>query len=216
MQSASAKNEKIELREYNFPDSALLENPGQPAYLVWQPDFTCIILGSSNKISESLHLKNILADGVPVYKRPTGGESVILSREMLVASVSKPQQGIGAVKKYFKEYNNILERALSGLGVKDLGQKGISDISIGNQKIVGCAIHQNRERVFYHAVLNWNESVELMEKYLRHPGREPDYRLGRKHEDFVTCLKLHAKEQSLADVKAAIEKEFDVHFKEND
>ena len=199
---------KSELKKYNLPDAALLENPGQASFMVWQPAFTCVILGSSNKISDSLHLKNILADGVPVYKRPTGGESVILSKEMLVVSVVKPQQGIGAVKKYFEEYNNILEKSLSKLGIKNLGQKGISDISIGDKKIVGCAIHQNKFRVFYHAVLNWNESVDLMERYLRHPQREPDYRAGRRHADFVTCLKCHSVGLSLDDVKAAIEKEF--------
>lgn len=208
MQPLSPGSAKIEIKQYDFPDVDLMNNPGQKAFMLWQPAFTAVILGSGNRAEKSLHLQNILTDGVPVYKRPSGGESVVLSAEMLVVSVCKPQQAIGAVKKYFREYNNILVNALSGLGIENLGQKGISDISVFDKKILGCAIHQNRERVFYHAVLNWNESADLMERYLRHPQREPDYRQGRKHADFVTRLKDHAGALTLHDVRAGIEKEF--------
>ncbi len=41
---------------------------------------------------------------------------------------------------------------------------------------------------FYHAVLNISEDPELFSKYLKHPGKEPDYRKGRTHTEFVTSL----------------------------
>lgn len=44
--------------------------------------------------------------------------------------------------------------------------------------------------VFYHAVLNIGETPEFIGRYLKHPAREPDYRIGRKHEDFVTSVRL--------------------------
>ena len=43
--------------------------------------------------------------------------------------------------------------------------------------------------LIYHAVLNVSEDPGLFEKYLRHPGREPGYRTGRSHSEFVTSLK---------------------------
>lgn len=42
--------------------------------------------------------------------------------------------------------------------------------------------------VFYHAVLNVSETPEFIGRYLKHPSREPDYRSGRRHEDFVTSV----------------------------
>jgi len=50
-------------------------------------------------------------------------------------------------------------------------------------------------RVKYIILLNWlspvlniSEPVDTIESYLSHPKREPDYRQGRNHLDFVTSL----------------------------
>ncbi|MCK7539718.1 MAG: hypothetical protein MZV63_56820 [Marinilabiliales bacterium] len=45
-----------------------------------------------------------------------------------------------------------------------------------------------RARLVYHAVLNLGEGTDVFERYLRHPRREPDYRQGRLHSEFVTSL----------------------------
>ncbi|MDD4236875.1 MAG: hypothetical protein PHF99_12750, partial [Bacteroidales bacterium] len=37
-------------------------------------------------------------------------------------------------------------------------------------------------------VLNLSESAEIIAKYLAHPKTEPDYRLGRKHSEFIISL----------------------------
>ena len=38
-------------------------------------------------------------------------------------------------------------------------------------------------------MLNISEDAEVFEHYLKHPVKEPDYRKGRSHKDFVTSLK---------------------------
>jgi len=43
--------------------------------------------------------------------------------------------------------------------------------------------------LLYHAVLNLGEPASTFERYLKHPSKEPDYRKGRSHSDFVTSLK---------------------------
>jgi lipoate-protein ligase A len=44
------------------------------------------------------------------------------------------------------------------------------------------------DKLVYHAVLNLSEDTSVFAKYLRHPVREPDYRAGRSHNEFVTSL----------------------------
>lgn len=136
----------------------------------------------------SLFEDKVQADQIPVYKRPSGGESVILTPQTLIISVRLIDPELSNPHVYFKQINSLLIKELSELGIADLSYKGISDIAIGNKKILGSSIYRKRDLVFYHAVLNISESLDQIAYYLAHPQREPDYRKGRNHTDFVTSL----------------------------
>ena len=49
-------------------------------------------------------------------------------------------------------------------------------------------MYKRKDTLFYHAVLNFAVPASLIERYLRHPSKEPDYRAGRSHSEFVTSL----------------------------
>jgi len=177
------------IKPYDLADAGLLEdNTSTYRYMVWQPGFLCIVLGQSNQLDQSVYVERATADNVPVYKRPSGGETVVLSPGTLVVSILKRGDGLRSPKIYFNAYNEKIIKALGGLGVKNLSLNGISDVCIGNQKILGSSIYRNKDRVLYHGVLNRAESVDVIERYLEHPLREPEYRDGRSHKDFVTSL----------------------------
>lgn len=180
----------IDVLKYNLPDINILdENQPDLKFNVWQPDKIYLILGQSNTIGESLNNEQVEKDEVAVYKRPSGGQTVILTANTLVISTT-----ITAIKFvnpdiYFKTINNLIISILQNAGIKNLLLKGISDIAIGEKKIMGSAIYRNHQKVFYHSVLNVAEKTDLMEKYIKHPVKEPDYRLGRPHANFVTSIR---------------------------
>ena len=199
----------INIRKYDLPDSYLFENNiGTSDIIVWEPNETCIVLGRSNNSYDSLYLDNIINDNISVYKRPSGGETVLLSNKMLVISIVVKQTDFKNGKSFFKDYNNKIISALESLGIKNLGFKGISDIAINDLKILGSAIYQNNLVVFYHAVLNVSESSALIEKYLKHPKRQPDYRKNRNHTDFVTSIANENYNISINELKNAVQIEF--------
>lgn len=199
----------ILVRKYTLPDSYLFENNIiTPTNIVWIPSETCVVLGRSNNPNDSLHIENVLADNIPVYKRPSGGETVVLSNKMVVLSVAVKQTDFKSGKSYFKDYNTKIISVLKSFGIRNLGYKGISDITINELKILGSSIYQNKFVVFYHAVLNVDESVALIDKYLKHPKREPDYRNNRDHKDFVTSLVQEKYNISINEIKKALDKEF--------
>ena len=179
---------QVEVRPYDLPDAALFGGTGN-GMLVWQPAETIIVLGQSNTPERSLILDNVLSDGIPVTKRPTGGEAVILTPEMAVITVARVSPELARSKDFFMEINAMILDMLSDLGVKNYGTRGISDITIGDRKILGSSMHRRENRLVYHAVLNIGEDPSIFERYLRHPSREPDYRLNRPHGEFVTSLK---------------------------
>jgi len=180
----------IDVRSYDLEDFSIFHSDKESDFCIWQPDKTYIILGRSNRIVEdSVHVNKAIENGVEIYKRPSGGEAVILSRNTLVISVKLPIDNTIKTHHYFKLMNNSIIAALTELEIKQLGNKGISDISIGMKKILGSSIYRKQKTIFYHAVLNVSEPIETISMYLKHPKKEPDYRGGRDHHEFVTSLK---------------------------
>jgi lipoate---protein ligase len=197
------------LLTYNLPDAALLAQPaGSAQCLVWQPPQTCVVIGRGSKLDTEVIVEHITADAIPVFQRPSGGCAVVLTPAMFVASfVLGTEQQLPSTD-YFFRFTHILIRALASLGVHDLRFRGISDIAIGDRKVAGTALYRNRERVFYHAVVNASGAVDLMERYLRHPPRLPDYRSNRPHSEFVTSLAQEGYPISCNQFRAAVEREF--------
>lgn len=177
----------VTLSDYDLPD-AFLFMEGTTGILVWQPQETVIVLGLSNSIETSLFTQAVAADNLRVTKRPSGGETVILTPATIAFTVAKQFQAMIRFREFFSMVNGVVIEGLSGMGVSNLGSSGISDITIGNRKILGSSMRKAGDKLVYHAVLNLAEDPSLFGRYLRHPGREPDYRAGRSHHEFVTSV----------------------------
>ena len=178
----------VTVHEYDLPD-AFLFKAEKDGFLVWQPEGYHIVLGQSNSAGKSLFAANVIADNIPVTRRPSGGEAVILTPSTIVVSVAMSFPAMITFRNFFRMVNEVIIEGLESLGVKDLGMKGISDIAIGERKILGSSMANHRNRLVYHAVINAGEDPALFERYLRHPSREPGYRSGRSHSEFVTSLR---------------------------
>lgn len=177
----------IEVSEYNLPDIELL-NEESNKFLLWIPDKTYIILGASNKahiaVEESLALK----DNITVMKRRTGGQTVMLTPNNLIISAVITDESVMKPKDVFNNFNDIIISAIEKDHNEKFSTRGISDIALGDKKIMGSSMYRGKGKLFYHAVLNYNEPPATFQKYLKHPSIEPDYRKGRMHDEFVTTL----------------------------
>jgi lipoate-protein ligase A len=176
------------VKPYDLKDFEIISSESQQAYSVWVPDRIYIVLGRANQLEDSVMTEQARNDGVEILKRPSGGETVLLSPGMLVLSYKFFCGNKIRIHDYFKIINSMIISALEDYGIMNLQLKGISDIAIGDKKIMGSSMYKKNDMGFYHAVLNVSESVQLIEKYLKHPKREPDYRKGRSHDEFVTSL----------------------------
>lgn len=189
----------IEVRPYNLPDAVIFNGAGD-GLMIWQPSSLIIVLGQSNTPEKSLVIRQVEVDNVPVTKRPTGGETVILSPEMAVITVAREFENMPRSGNFFSEINSVIIDNLESLGVSSLVTRGISDIAIGNRKILGSSMHRKNNRLVYHAVLNLGGDTSLFNRYLLHPVREPGYRQGRNHSEFVTSLKEQGYNITIADL----------------
>jgi lipoate---protein ligase len=178
----------IQITPYCLPDIKLLEGK-EEGFLIWVPDKKYVVLGASNMPEESLFVENVLKDNLVVLKRPSGGQAVVLTPNNLVISVAFTGEKMVQPKAIFNYINLLIISALENEGIMGLSLMGISDIAISGKKVLGSAMFKKKDKLVYHAVLNIGEPASTFEKYLKQPVKEPDYRNGRKHIDFVSSLK---------------------------
>jgi lipoate-protein ligase A len=193
----------IKTTDYCLPDIHLLDNKANE-FLLWTPDKIYIVLGASNSLEESVNLENVSKENVTVLKRPSGGQTVVLTPNNLIISAVFFDDEKLKPKDVFLHINRLVISGLQKLGIEHLNMKGISDIAIGNQKISGSSIYRRKNALLYHAVLNLSEPASTFEKYLKHPSKEPDYRNGRSHAEFVTSLRDKGYSNSNSEFKEAL------------
>lgn len=198
---------QIHLSSYNLPDIALL-NAEQYQFMVWQPEIDTIVLGQSNNVETALEVEEVYTDRIPVIKRPSGGQTVLLSPKTLVVSAIVIQEKLDKPHQWFKVFNRKLIRALKKVGVKNVATQGISDLAIDSKKILGSSIYRKGNKILYHAVLNIAESPRKISRYLAHPSKEPPYRAGRSHEEFITSLFDSGHLFEISELHKILEKEF--------
>lgn len=174
--------------KYNLPDIELLKQKTNQ-FLIWIPDKVYVVLGASNNAALAVNLDNVMEDNITVLKRPSGGQTVMLTPNNIIIAAVFFDQKTRHPKDVFQQINKLIISTIEKSGITNLSLMGISDIAISGKKILGSAIYRSKEALLYHAVLNLGEPSTTFEKYLKHPTKEPDYRLGRSHSEFVTSLK---------------------------
>lgn len=174
---------------YTLEDGALLDHARDTyAFRLFSPADKYIVLGRGSDPALTINENYVRHDGISVMKRPSGGEAIFLSPGMLIIAIVKGGEKTPSSGRFFNLYTDILIRALSSLNISGLTHEGTSDICINSKKVLGSSMYISKSRVFYHAVLNINESPLTIARYLRHPPREPEYRQHRTHADFVTSI----------------------------
>jgi lipoate---protein ligase len=176
----------IELEKYSIPDIELINNDN-PSIFTWLPDKTYVVLGQRDSIDTAINEDSYFTD-VVFMQRPSGGHSVVLTPKTFVVAMTSSESEISNITNFFRTCNTIIIKALQKQIDTDLHIKGISDIVLGNQKIVGSSMYRTKSKLFFHAVINISESPEYISKFLKHPVSEPDYRQKRDHKSFITSL----------------------------
>jgi len=163
---------------------------GRALCRVYRPDRVAVVVGRGGDPARELHLEATAADGVPVYRRPGGGGAVVLDPGNLVVALALPMPGLGNITGAFRQASDLVIAALAGCGVTGVVQRGVSDLALGDRKLGGSCLHRQRGMAHYSTTLLVEPDLALLDRYLQHPPREPDYRAGRAHGAFVTTLRL--------------------------
>ncbi len=177
-------------------DEALLldaEAGGPEVLRLWEWPSPAMVLGAAGRLALEIDEAACRTDGVPIARRSSGGGTVLLGPGCLLFSVVLRFERDPALADLHASYRFILgklQRSLTPLlrTTEELVVVGVSDLALGVRKISGNAQQRKRTHLLHHGSLLHAFDAATVERYLRMPPRQPEYRLGRSHIEFMTNL----------------------------
>ncbi len=148
-----------------------------------------VVVGRGGDPAAEVALDAARADGVPVLRRRGGGCAVVLDPGNAIVSLALPLPGVSGITGAFAAISAWLIGALAGCGLSGVRQEGTSDLAIGERKVGGSCLWRTKGLVYYSTTLLVCPDLALAERYLPHPPREPAYRAGRAHREFMGALR---------------------------
>ena len=180
-------------------DEALLDlrekEPGDGFLRFWEPSEPCVILGRTNSAEREVRLDRCRALGIPLFRRSSGGGTVVQGPGclnfslVLNTSADKRLLSAATTNGYVLGLNGGVIGALTGENVR---VSGSSDLTIGGRKISGNAQRRRLRALLFHGCILLDFDVALVEEILPLPSRQPAYRDGRSHTDFLRNLRVPA------------------------
>lgn len=186
-------------------DEALLdtaEETTEPAEVLryWESARPLVVLGRSSKAAEEANLEACRADGVPVLRRCSGGAAIVAGPGCLMYAVVLSYELHPELRALDLAHRFVLSRLREALLplASDVQFRGTSDLAVGDYKFSGNSLRCKRNHLLYHGTLLYDFDLTLLGKYLGTAPRQPAYRKGRTHCQFVMNIPLTAAEMKQA------------------
>lgn len=174
-------------------DEALLlaaeEGTGGEVLRVWDQPFPAVIVGAGGSVEIDVNVAACAADGVPIVRRSSGGGTVLLDSGSLCVSVvlRTDRPGLDTIAGATAFVMGKLLAAANPY-TRGLEIAGHGDLAENGRKVSGSAQQRKRKHFLHHATLVSHFDPARLARYLRPPERQPAYRAGRDHAEFMTHL----------------------------
>jgi lipoate-protein ligase A len=173
--------------------------------IFWEPRDTFVVVGYANKVATEVNVPACEKAGVPVFRRCSGGGTVLQMPGGLNYSLilrieeSGPTRNISSANQFIMERNRAAIESAIRNPQSAISVRGHTDLCIGNLKFAGNSQRRRKHFLLFHGTLLLNCDLGRIGELLLMPSLQPDYRASRPHEEFVVNLKLPAEA-----VKAAL------------
>lgn len=193
-------------------DEALLdvaeEGRGEDEFFrLWESPHPVVVVGRSTKVSAEVDEAQCDTIGVPILRRSSGGAAIVAGPGCLMYAVvisHKQRPELLDITRAHRFVSTRIVDAIQPL-VARLGRirvAGTCDLIFDDgahtpRKFSGNSLRVKRTHFLYHGTFLYDFDLSLISSCLRVPPRQPEYREGRPHDEFV--LNLPVRRQGLVD-----------------
>ena len=177
---------------------------------VWKFPKPTVVLGRASRVADEIFVDRCEQDGIGVYRRSSGGSTIIAGPGCLMYSVLISYEKRPAWRPLDAAHHEVMSRiaratsrALSDLGLaEEIQLQGTCDLTWNEAKFSGNALRCKRQFMLYHGTLLIDMPLDWVSTYLKEPPRQPEYRSKRNHEAFVrNLLSQNSPQRSLLETK---------------
>jgi len=175
-------------------DEALLlaaeEGTAGEVLRLWESPAYAVVVGAGGSVAIDVNVAACEADRVPVLRRASGGGTVVIGPGCLCFTVVLRTNRAPGLDLIQPSARYVLGRVLDAIRplVPDAVLEGTSDLATNGVKFSGNAQQRKRRYFLHHGTLLAGFDLDRLPRYLNPPERQPDYRRGRPHAEFVTNL----------------------------
>jgi lipoate---protein ligase len=205
----------MEFLDLSFPgpaanlacDEALLDwreqNGGNGILRFWHSPEKFVVVGYANKIRAEVNVAGCEAEKIPIFRRCSGGGTVLQGAGclnyalILQITPNSPLSEISSANKYIMDQNREAIQSIAGESLL-IKVQGHTDLAAARgsspifRKFSGNSQRRHKAFLLFHGTFLLDFNLELIERYLTFPSRQPDYRADRSHENFLMNLNLPA------------------------
>ena len=185
-------------------DEALLQDAEEGRRRVeilrlWRAESPLIVVGRSTKVQEEVQVERAVAANIPILRRISGGATILAAPGCLFYAVLLSLAKRPHLRMLDQAHEFVMSRIVESIQPlsAEVRLDGTCDVTVAGRKVSGNSMRLQRDWLLYHGTLLLHMDLGLLNEYLRHPPREPDYRSGRPHDQFVANLNVDA--QALMD-----------------
>ena len=157
----------------------------------WESRTYFVVLGYGKQLSAEVCEEECHRLGLPVLRRTSGGGTVVqgsgcLNYTLVLPIDPRPElESITSTNRFIMETTRA---ALAPLVPGEMKVEGHTDLTMNGRKFSGNAQRRKRRCLLFHGSFLVNFDLDLINRTLRLPQQQPDYRRARSHGEFITNL----------------------------
>ncbi|MFQ5952668.1 MAG: biotin/lipoate A/B protein ligase family protein [Candidatus Omnitrophota bacterium] len=162
----------------------------------WETKEHFVVLGRAGKVEEDCFLDKCRQDNIKILRRISGGGTVLQGPGCFNYSTILSYERDDNYRHVKSSYKKILGMISGSLKTKGFNTVfyPISDLALDGKKISGNAQARKRKYFLHHGTFLYDFDLDKISHYLKCPKKEPEYRKGRPHEDFLANIPMEKEE----------------------
>lgn len=182
---------------------------------LWESAESMVVVGRSSRLHQEVNESVCREHGVTILRRSSGGAAIVAGRGCLMYAVVLSLRLRPELKDIRRAHAFVLSQLATAIQpLLPTGEcvhcQGTSDLVVEQnavsarcapiapapysrpapKKFSGNSMRAKRSHLLYHGTLLYSFDPALVEQYLQMPPRQPNYRGGRAHGEFITNLPL--------------------------